>query len=177
MGEIATIGLDLAKNVFQVHGIDAQGEVLIRCRAAPRRPAGGNLDHRRARQLSHEPQDEQIAADAMEVPISCSRSAAPSATARSLPTWRNSRAGRVAAWSRSETAPSPFPPAAGRGSPRKRATARERHAECRRQPRQRSRADLLEATREAIAAKPEPQRDGGAGSALSGGGGLSPPGQ
>jgi transposase len=30
MGEIATIGLDLAKNVFQVHGIDAQGKVLVR---------------------------------------------------------------------------------------------------------------------------------------------------
>ena len=30
MGEIATIGLDLAKNVFQVHGIDAQGRVLAR---------------------------------------------------------------------------------------------------------------------------------------------------
>jgi hypothetical protein len=28
MGEIATIGLDLAKNVFQVHGIDARGKVL-----------------------------------------------------------------------------------------------------------------------------------------------------
>jgi transposase len=30
MKEIATIGLDLAKNVFQVHGIDAQGKVLAR---------------------------------------------------------------------------------------------------------------------------------------------------
>jgi transposase len=30
MGEIATIGLDLAKNVFQVHGIDARGKVLAR---------------------------------------------------------------------------------------------------------------------------------------------------
>jgi transposase len=30
MGEIATIGLDLAKNVFQVHGIDAHGAVLMR---------------------------------------------------------------------------------------------------------------------------------------------------
>jgi transposase len=30
MGEIATIGLDLAKHVFQVHGIDAQGKVLAR---------------------------------------------------------------------------------------------------------------------------------------------------
>jgi len=30
MGEIATIGLDLAKNVFQVHGVDAEGKVLAR---------------------------------------------------------------------------------------------------------------------------------------------------
>jgi transposase len=30
MGEVATIGLDLAKNVFQVHGIDAVGNVLVR---------------------------------------------------------------------------------------------------------------------------------------------------
>ena len=30
MKEIATIGLDLAKNVFQVHGIDAKGIVLMR---------------------------------------------------------------------------------------------------------------------------------------------------
>jgi transposase len=28
--EISTIGLDLAKNVFQVHGIDATGEVVVR---------------------------------------------------------------------------------------------------------------------------------------------------
>ena len=30
MNEVITIGLDLAKNVFQVHGVDAEGEVLIR---------------------------------------------------------------------------------------------------------------------------------------------------
>jgi transposase len=30
MGKIATIELDLAKNVFQVHGIDASGKVLVR---------------------------------------------------------------------------------------------------------------------------------------------------
>ena len=27
---ISTIGLDLAKNVFQVHGIDAEGKVVVR---------------------------------------------------------------------------------------------------------------------------------------------------
>jgi transposase len=30
MAELTTIGLDLAKSVFQVHGIDAQGKVLVR---------------------------------------------------------------------------------------------------------------------------------------------------
>ena len=30
MNEIITIGVDLAKNVFQVHGIDAEGTVIIR---------------------------------------------------------------------------------------------------------------------------------------------------
>lgn len=30
MGAMATIGLDLAKNVFQVHGVDADGKVLVR---------------------------------------------------------------------------------------------------------------------------------------------------
>ena len=27
---ITTIGLDLAKSVFQVHGVDADGEILVR---------------------------------------------------------------------------------------------------------------------------------------------------
>jgi transposase len=30
MGEVTTIGLDLAKHVFQVHGIDAAGQVMVR---------------------------------------------------------------------------------------------------------------------------------------------------
>jgi transposase len=30
MEQITTIGLDLAKNVFQVHGVDAAGKVLMR---------------------------------------------------------------------------------------------------------------------------------------------------
>ena len=30
MAQVSTIGLDLAKNVFQVHGLDAQGQVLVR---------------------------------------------------------------------------------------------------------------------------------------------------
>lgn len=30
MAEIMTIGLDIAKSVFQVHGIDAAGQVVVR---------------------------------------------------------------------------------------------------------------------------------------------------
>jgi transposase len=30
MQTITTIGLDIAKSVFQVHGIDAQGKVIVR---------------------------------------------------------------------------------------------------------------------------------------------------
>ena len=32
MSEITTIGLDLAKNVFQIHGVDAVGAVVLRKR-------------------------------------------------------------------------------------------------------------------------------------------------
>ena len=30
MKEVSTIGLDLAKNVFRVHGVDGSGETVIR---------------------------------------------------------------------------------------------------------------------------------------------------
>jgi transposase len=30
MAEIITIGLDIAKQVFQVHGVDASGSVVVR---------------------------------------------------------------------------------------------------------------------------------------------------
>ncbi len=30
MSELATVGIDLAKSVFQVHGIDKNGRVLVR---------------------------------------------------------------------------------------------------------------------------------------------------
>jgi transposase len=30
MGEVTTIGVDLAKNVFQVHGVDAAGQIVVR---------------------------------------------------------------------------------------------------------------------------------------------------
>jgi hypothetical protein len=32
MGEVSTIGLDIAKNLFQIHGVDADGTVVIRKR-------------------------------------------------------------------------------------------------------------------------------------------------
>src|SRR5262249_54472496 len=35
MSEVTTIGLDLAKHVFQVHGIDAQGATVLRKRLRP----------------------------------------------------------------------------------------------------------------------------------------------
>ena len=28
--EVTTIGLDIAKSVFQIHGIDAEGNVIVR---------------------------------------------------------------------------------------------------------------------------------------------------
>ena len=32
MGEAITIGIDIAKSVFQIHGVDAEGRVMIRKR-------------------------------------------------------------------------------------------------------------------------------------------------
>ena len=34
MGEVSTIGLDIAKSVFQIHGVDRDGEVAIRKRVS-----------------------------------------------------------------------------------------------------------------------------------------------
>jgi transposase len=31
MQAITTVGLDIAKSVFQVHGVDAAGKVIVRC--------------------------------------------------------------------------------------------------------------------------------------------------
>ena len=31
MQTVTTIGLDIAKSVFQVHGVDAAGQVVVRC--------------------------------------------------------------------------------------------------------------------------------------------------
>ena len=43
MQGITTVGLDIAKSVFQVHGVDAQGGVIIRRRLARRRSAKRSL--------------------------------------------------------------------------------------------------------------------------------------
>ena len=32
MGEVSIIGVDIAKSVFQIHGVDADGAVVIRKR-------------------------------------------------------------------------------------------------------------------------------------------------
>ena len=34
MGDVITIGLDIAKSVFQIHGVDADGTVVIRKRVS-----------------------------------------------------------------------------------------------------------------------------------------------
>ncbi len=34
MGEVSTIGLDIAKSVFQIHGVDVDGTVVIRRRVS-----------------------------------------------------------------------------------------------------------------------------------------------
>ena len=51
MGEVTTIGLDLAKHVFQVHGVDAEGATVFRKqlrRAARRLKQGAKVSSARA---------------------------------------------------------------------------------------------------------------------------------
>ena len=48
MGEVITIGLDIAKSVFQVHGVDTEGAVVICKRVDFCRPALLALKHARA---------------------------------------------------------------------------------------------------------------------------------
>ena len=40
MGEVSTIGLDIAKSVFQVHGVDSAGAVVMRKRIGAREGVG-----------------------------------------------------------------------------------------------------------------------------------------
>jgi hypothetical protein len=47
MQAITTIGLDIAKSVFQVHGVDAKGKVVIRRLVVP--SPGRGHSHRQVR--------------------------------------------------------------------------------------------------------------------------------
>ena len=49
--QITTIGLDIAKNVFQVHGIDAAEKVIVR--KQPARPNAGVLQGAAALPCGH----------------------------------------------------------------------------------------------------------------------------
>jgi len=49
MGEVTTIGLDLAKHVFQVHGVDAEGATVLRKQL--RRAKHGRPDEERAAEV------------------------------------------------------------------------------------------------------------------------------
>ena len=40
MGDVSTIGLDIAKSVFQVHGVDSAGAVVMRKRISRAKGAG-----------------------------------------------------------------------------------------------------------------------------------------
>ena len=43
MGEVGTIGLDIAKSVFQVHGVDGTGAVVMRKRVGPPHQQAGHV--------------------------------------------------------------------------------------------------------------------------------------
>ena len=48
MGEVTTIGLDLAKHVFQVHGVDAEGATVLRRQCGAGKCWGSSADCRAA---------------------------------------------------------------------------------------------------------------------------------
>ena len=48
MSEITTVGLDLAKHVFQVHGIDAEGTTVLRKRLRRNQCSASSADFRAA---------------------------------------------------------------------------------------------------------------------------------
>ena len=77
MGQVSTIGLDIAKRVFQVHGVDPAGVVVFRrqlrrteaWRPAPRRIAGAGRSPRRVtRACPGESRGPADAADPGEAP-------------------------------------------------------------------------------------------------------------
>ena len=43
MGEVSTIGVDIAKSVSQIHAVDADGAVVIRKRVGRATPVGGGI--------------------------------------------------------------------------------------------------------------------------------------
>ena len=47
MGEVSTIGLDIAKSVFQAHGVDGAGAVVMRKRISQKAPYGRITQHQR----------------------------------------------------------------------------------------------------------------------------------
>ena len=49
MGQVVVVGLDIAKSAFQVHGVDRDGEVVVRRREAV---AGAAVFFRNGRALS-----------------------------------------------------------------------------------------------------------------------------
>jgi len=52
MGEVSTIGLDIAKSVFQVHGVDVDGTVVMRKRISRAKLLEGSLIRGNARECS-----------------------------------------------------------------------------------------------------------------------------
>jgi transposase len=70
MQTITTIGLDIAKSVFQVHGVDAGGHVIVR-RQLKRRSASARLLREHADQIGLNPaftiHDREDSADLMNL--------------------------------------------------------------------------------------------------------------
>ena len=95
MGEVSTIGLDIAKSIFQIHGVDADGAVVIRKTCAgcvlkvvskmlkstaktPTRPQPGNIARAPKRRavfgLSARAQSAAKASTTLDIPASRSES-------------------------------------------------------------------------------------------------------
>ena len=75
MEQSTTIGLDLAKNVFQVHGVDAACKVLVRSQlrrgdALPASNLDGVACHMRRNEMSVIPLDHARVQDGVDLPKS-----------------------------------------------------------------------------------------------------------
>jgi hypothetical protein len=61
MGEVSTIGLDIAKSVFQIHGVDVDGAVVMRKRISRARSSVWEIrcaqgdQHRKASNCGEDP--------------------------------------------------------------------------------------------------------------------------